>query len=169
MYKAVFFCLSENIQCFFFRNITSVFLRLHNVVRHVSDRNAPAFRIICTAFIMCQSGTTAGTWTCSIFSLVFTEPVGNVFQIYRLIFHLNCFFYRDDMHAYSGTALRYKWGDFFQRQAGHMLKKCSHLRIGFQNFCIHIKKFCASRYIHRQDILLLMCSVFPVVFEKAFA
>ena len=40
-------------------------------------------------------------------------------------------------------------------------KKCSHLRVGFQNFCVHIKKFCTSRYIHRQDILLLMLRHFP--------
>ena len=47
-------------------------------------------------------------------------------------------------------------------------KKCTHFRIGFQDFCIHIEEFCTSRHIHWQDILFLMCSIFPIVFEKTF-
>ena len=169
MYKTIFFCLSENIQCLFFGNISSVFLCLYNIICHITNCNAPSFRIIGAAFVMCQSGTTAGTRTCCIFSLIFTKPVGNMFQINRFIFHLNCFFNRDDMHTDSGTALRYKWSNFLQWQTGHMFKKCTHFRVGFQYFCVHIKEFRTSRYIHRQDILLLMCRIFPVVFEKSFA
>ena len=50
-------------------------------------------------------------------------------QIHGFVLHLDRFFDRNDMHTDTGTALRYKRRDLLQRQTGHMLKKCTHLRI----------------------------------------
>ena len=76
-------------------NITSVFSVFHNIIRHITNCNAPSFldhrRSLRHVSV---GGTTAGTRALSwYFPLIFTtKPVGNMFQINRFIFHLDCFF-----------------------------------------------------------------------------
>ena len=103
MYKSVVLCCLQNLQCLRFIDISSVFLCFHYIICHISDGYTPAFRIVRAALSVGQAGTTAGTRACRVFSLIFVQPVGNMFQIYRFIFHLDRFFHRDNMHTDTGT------------------------------------------------------------------
>ncbi len=53
--ETILFRLSENIQRLFLRDIPSVLLGLHHVIRHITHCYAPAFRIISAAFVMVQT------------------------------------------------------------------------------------------------------------------
>ena len=149
MYESVVLCYLQNLQCLRFIDIASVFLCFHYIICHISDGDTPAFRIVRAALSVGQAGTTAGTRACRVFSLIFVQPVGNMFQIYGFIFHLDRFFHRDNMHTDTGTAFRHERCDLLQRQTGHMFKERSHLRVRVQDVCVHVEKFCTSRYIHR--------------------
>ena len=148
MYESVVLCCLQNLQCLRFIDIASVFLCFHYIICHISNGDTPAFRIVRTALSVRQTGTTAGTRACRIFSLIFVQPVGNMFQIYGFIFHLDRFFHRDNMHTDTGSAFRHERRDLLQWQTGHMFKKGSHLRVGIQDVCVHVKKFRTSRHIH---------------------
>ena len=169
VYKAVFFCSFKDLKCLFFGNIATILLCLHNVICHITHSDAPALRIIRTALTVGQAGTTAGTRACRIFALVLFQPVGNMLKVDGFIFHLNGLFHRNDMHTNTGTTFRYERCDLFQRQTGHMFKKCPHLRIAVQNAGIHIEKFSTTRHVHRQYILFDMGIIFPVVFQETLA
>ena len=168
MNKTIFFCLPEDFQCLLLCDIVTIFLCFNNIISHITYRNTPSFRIIAASFIMCQTRSAAGTWTCCIFTFVFTQPVGNMFQINGLIFHFNCLFNRNDMHTDTCSAFWNKWCNLFKRQTGHMFKEDTHFRIGFKNIRIHIEEFCTSRHIHRQDILLFRSFILPVIFQNTF-
>ena len=167
MYKTVFLALAEDFQCFLTRNVASSLAGLHHIVRHIADSHAPAFRVICAAFIKCHTGAAAGTWTCRIFSVIFIQPVGNMFHGDRLILGTDCLLHRDNMHADSGTTLRYHRSHFFQRQPRHTFEETSHLRMLLQHFCIHIAELCTPRHEHRQHILFLVLWILPVILQHA--
>ena len=169
VYKTVVLSHFKDLQCFLFRNIASVFLGLHHIIRHISHSYAPTLRIIGTAFIMRQTGTTTGTGTGCIFSLVLAQPIGNMLQINGLILHLDGLLHRNYMHTDTGTALRHKGGDLFQRKSRHVLEKDTHFRMLVQHLSIHVKEFSTARHVHGQHILFFMCLILPVVFQKAFS
>ena len=129
MHKSIILCCLQDLQSFPFIDISSVFLCLHNIVCHITDSDTPAFRIVRAALSVGQTGTTAGTRACRVFSFIFTQPVRNMFQIYGFVFHLDGFLHRDNMHPDTGPAFRHERCDLLQRQTGHMFKKGSHLRV----------------------------------------
>ena len=78
VHKTVVLRCLKDLQCFLFRNIAAIFLCLHYIVCHITHSDTPAFRIISAAFIVSQTGTTAGTGAGSILALVFAQPIGNM-------------------------------------------------------------------------------------------
>ena len=169
MYESVVFGLPEYIQRLFPWNVAAVLLCLNNIICHIAHSNAPSFRIVSTAFIVSQTWASAGARTGSVFAVVFIQPVWYVLQIYGFVFHLNRLFNRYYMHSDTCTALWHERCNFLQGQTWHMLKESSHLRIRLKNACIHIKEFCTPRHIHRQNILLFVGIILPVIFQNTFA
>ena len=55
-------------------------------------------------------------------ALIFLQPVGDLFQLYRLAAHLDFLFHRDDVHADAVAAGTNHRGDVFQGQEGHTLE-----------------------------------------------
>ena len=53
--KTVFFCLFKYFVYFFSCYVTSTFVSFNNIICHIAYSNTPAFRIIGTAFVICNS------------------------------------------------------------------------------------------------------------------
>ena len=88
-----------------------------------------------------------------------------MFHACRFLFCRDCFFYRDDMHSDSGSAGRNHRCDFFKWKSGHIFKEICQDRVFFHLLFIHHHKFCTAGNKHRQDILLMMVGVLPVIFD----
>ena len=78
VHKSVILCFFQDLIYFFSGDIASAFIGLNDVVCHIAHSDTPAFRIIGAAFIVRQTGTTAGTGAGSILALVFAQPIGNM-------------------------------------------------------------------------------------------
>ena len=141
----------------------------HQIVRHIAHADAPVIRVIAAAFAHGGAGHTAGTGAGGILALVFFQPVGDVFDIQRVVFGLDGFFDRDHVHANACAAWGHHGGNVFQRQKGHPLKKGGHFGVVGNLLFVHVKELGAAGHKHGQNVLLFAAGVLPVVFQQANA
>ena len=141
----------------------------HQIVRHIAHADAPVIRVIAAAFAHGGAGHTAGTGAGGILAMVFFQPVGDVFDIQRVVFGLDGFFDRDHVHANACAAWGHHGGNVFQRQKGHPLKKGGHFGVVGNLLFVHVKELGAAGHKHGQNVLFFAAGVLPVVFQQANA
>ena len=140
---------------------------LHEIIGHVADADAQVILQIAGSLSPHTLLAAAGTGAYRIFILVFVQPVGNMFDIGRLLPGGNGFFHRDDMHADTRPAVRHHRSHLFQRQPGHLFKEIRQLRMLLHLLCIHHHKFRTAGHKHGKHILLMTIFILPVVFDQA--
>ena len=166
MYKSVSLGALQNFQNFLLCDVMA-FSCFYQIICHITDTDAQISFDFAAAFAAHALLTAAGTGADCIFVLIFFQPVGDMLHTCGFLLCRNCLFYRNDMHSDSGASRRYHWCDLFQRQSGHIFKEICQNRVFFHLLFIHHHKFCAAGNKHRQDILLMMVGVLPVIFDHA--
>ena len=168
VHKTVVLGAPQDLQHLVVSNIMALF-GLHQIIGHIAHADAPVLRVVGAALAHAGAGHAAGARAGRVFAFVFFQPVGNVLDIGGPVLCFNGFFHGDDVHPDARAARRNHGGDVLQGQEGHALKKSRHLGIVLDLLLVHIEKFRAAGYEHRQNVLLFMPFVFPVVLQQAHA
>ena len=155
MNKAIFLRLLQDAEYLLPIHIMTT-VSLHHKVCHIAQCDTPVFRIIRTALSQYRSAHAAGAGTGCITAIVLFQPVRNLFNALCVGIARDRFFYRNNMHADSGTAQRNHRCDLFQWQERHTLKKIRQMRIFLHVRHAHVGIFAAAHNEYRQNIQALM-------------
>ena len=164
VHKAVVLGLLQNLHDLVVGDVVA-FVRLHKVVGHVADADAPVIGVVAAALAHGGAGHTAAARPGGILAVILFQPVGDMLHVYGLVFGLDGLFHRDDVHTDTRAARRHHGGDVFQRQKGHPLEEGRDLGVVGDLLFVHIEKFRTAGHEHRQDVLFLPAGIFPVVFQ----
>ena len=151
VHKAVVFRLLEDGHGFVVGDVVAA-AGLPEVVRHVAHADTPVPVVVCAAFVQLFTAVPAAADTYAQVSLILFEPVGDVFDIDRLVLHGNGFFYGNYVHANSGAAHGHHGGDFLQREEGHALEEHGKLWMLVHELHVHVGVFCAAGHEHRYPV-----------------
>ena len=154
VYKSVVFGTFQNIHCLFVGYVNT-FARFAAIVRHIPYADTPQIAIVGTALVKQLSSVTTTAHACADMPFVTFEPVTDMFDVHRLIFHFDGFFHGYDMHAYACSSRRHHCGDVFQRQKGHALEKHGKLRMTVHKPFVHVCVLCRAGDKQRNPILAI--------------
>ena len=125
---------------------------LYQVFGHVAHADTPVAVVIGTSLFEFLAAISATADADRQMTLVAFEPVGNMLNVSRLVFHGDGFLYRNDVHADTGTTHRNHWGDLLQWQERHPFEKHGQFRMLVHQFHVHIGVFGTSRHEHRHPV-----------------
>ena len=151
VYKSVVLGFLENRNRLIISDIVSAAC-LTQVIRHVAHADTPVAVVVRAAFVQFLAAVTARTDTHAYMSLVFLEPVTDMFDIHTLVLHRDGFLHGDDVHTYSASAHRHHRRDLLQRQECHALEEHRQLRMAVHQVGVHVRVLGAARNEHRHPV-----------------
>ena len=149
----------------------------HGIVRHIAELYAPIVYIVGTAIAEHGARSAARTDSRGDMSVVFVEPVRDMFEVNRLIFRTDCLFYGDNVHSYAVAARGHHLSDSRKRNKRHSFKERCNRGVLLYTVDGGIEKFRRAGYEKRNAVSLYTRFVFEfavmvvivavIVFENA--
>ena len=151
MHETVLFRVAQNLHCLVVGYIAT-FARFTAVVRHIADADAPFFTAVAATFAELGSAVATRTDAHAEMSFVFFEPIGNVLDVHRAVFHFDCFLDGNDVHTDSRASRRNHRSDHRQGKIGHSLKEHRKFGMVVKLLLYHIGKLRGTRNEHRKNV-----------------
>ena len=157
MHKAMVFRLLEDGHRLVVGDVVAA-AGLAEVVRHVANAYAPVAVVVRTALIQLLAAVAAGADAHADVAFVFLEPVGDVLDADRLVFHADGLLHGYHVHSYATAAHWHHRGDLLQREEGHPLEEHRELGMPVHQVGVHVGILGAAGHEHRHPV----DAVFPV-------
>ena len=151
MHETVVFSFAEDSHRLVVGDVVSA-ARLAQVICHIAHTDAPITVVVGAAFVQFLAAIAATADTHADVSLVFLEPIADMFDINGLVLHGDGFLHGNDMHADARTAHGDERRDLLEREEGHALEEHRELGMTVHEFGVHVRIFGAARHKHRHPV-----------------